>query len=42
VESGSHAELVAMNGLYAGLYRANYASFDDVERGDLAPAEVSR
>ena len=32
VESGSHAELVAMNGLYAGLYRANYASFDDVER----------
>jgi ATP-binding cassette subfamily B multidrug efflux pump len=42
VESGNHAELVAMNGLYAGLYRANYASFDDVERGDLAPAEVSR
>ena len=32
VESGTHAELVAMNGLYAGLYRANYASFDDVEK----------
>ena len=32
VESGTHTELVAMNGLYAGLYRANYASFDDVER----------
>ena len=31
VESGTHTELVAMNGLYAGLYRANYASFDDVE-----------
>jgi len=32
VESGTHTELVALNGLYAGLYRANYASFDDVER----------
>ena len=32
VESGTHAELVTMNGLYAGLYRANYASFDDVEK----------
>ncbi len=31
VESGTHAELIAMGGLYAGLYRANYASFDDVE-----------
>lgn len=30
VESGTHAYLVAMGGLYAGLYRANYASFDDV------------
>lgn len=34
VESGTHAELIAMGGLYAGLYRANYASFDDV----VAPA----
>ena len=32
VESGPHTELVAMNGLYASLYRANYASFDDVEK----------
>ena len=31
VESGTHAELIGMGGLYAGLYRANYASFDDVE-----------
>ena len=30
VESGTHAELLASAGLYAGLYRANYASFDDV------------
>jgi ATP-binding cassette subfamily B multidrug efflux pump len=29
VESGTHAELLALGGLYAGLYRANYASFDD-------------
>jgi ATP-binding cassette subfamily B multidrug efflux pump len=34
VESGTHAALIASGGLYAGLYRANYASFDDV----LAPA----
>jgi ATP-binding cassette subfamily B multidrug efflux pump len=31
VESGTHAELIAGGGLYAGLYRANYASFDDVQ-----------
>ncbi len=31
VESGTHAELISNGGLYAGLYRANYASFDDVE-----------
>ena len=34
VESGSHAELVGQDGLYAGLYRANYASFDDVGAQD--------
>jgi ATP-binding cassette, subfamily B, multidrug efflux pump len=30
VESGTHGALVAQGGLYARLYRANYASFDDV------------
>ncbi len=34
VESGSHADLIAQGGLYAGLYRANYASFDDVGSAD--------
>ena len=30
VQSGTHDELVATGGLYARLYRANHASFDDV------------
>ena len=30
IESGTHDALVAEGGLYARLYRANYASFDDV------------
>jgi ATP-binding cassette subfamily B protein len=30
IETGSHAELMQENGLYARLYRLNYASFDDV------------
>jgi ATP-binding cassette subfamily B protein len=30
VETGTHAELVAMGGLYARLYALNYASFDDI------------
>ena len=34
VESGSHADLIGQGGLYAGLYRANYASFDDVGAQD--------
>jgi ATP-binding cassette, subfamily B, multidrug efflux pump len=34
VESGNHAELLTKGGLYAGLYRANYASFDDVGSAD--------
>ncbi len=34
IESGTHVELLALNGLYAGLYRANYASFDDVGASD--------
>ncbi len=34
VESGTHAELLELGGLYAGLYRANYSSFDDMARAD--------
>jgi ATP-binding cassette subfamily B protein len=34
VEEGVHDELIALDGLYAGLYRMNYASFDDL------PSEV--
>ena len=30
VEEGDHDQLIALNGLYAGLYRMNYASFDDL------------
>ena len=30
LETGTHAELVALGGLYARLYALNYASFDDV------------
>jgi ATP-binding cassette subfamily B multidrug efflux pump len=30
IESGNHAQLLASGGLYARLYRANYASFDDM------------
>jgi len=33
VESGTHRELLTQAGLYARLYRANYASFDDIEGG---------
>lgn len=36
IETGSHAELMRENGLYARLYRLNYASFDDVEVEDVA------
>ena len=34
VEQGTHAALLAQGGLYAGLYRANYASFDDMPKAD--------
>ena len=34
VEEGVHDELIALDGLYAGLYKMNYASFDDL------PSEV--
>ena len=30
VEQGTHGELLALGGLYARLYRLNYASFDDL------------
>ena len=42
VEQGTHDELLALGGLYARLYRLNYASFDDLaageEEGGAAPA----
>ena len=34
IEEGIHDELIALDGLYAGLSRMNYASFDDL------PSEV--
>ena len=30
IETGTHAELIALKGLYARLYAYNYASFDDI------------
>ena len=30
VEEGDHDQLIALSGLYAGLYRMNYASFDEL------------
>jgi ATP-binding cassette subfamily B protein len=30
IESGSHRQLMQGGGLYARLYRLNYASFDDL------------
>jgi ATP-binding cassette subfamily B protein len=41
VEAGSHPELMRQRGLYARLYRLNYASFDDASDALLAsPAEA--
>ncbi len=34
VEQGTHDDLIALDGLYARLYRLNYASFDDLAAGE--------
>ena len=39
VERGTHAELMALNGLYARLYSMNYSSFDDIP-DDLIEAAI--
>lgn len=38
VEQGKHDALVAAGGLYARLYRMNYASFDDIPEEEIAKA----
>ena len=38
VEQGNHASLMKANGLYARLYRLNYASFDDIPANEIAQA----
>jgi ATP-binding cassette subfamily B multidrug efflux pump len=40
IETGSHAELIRRRGLYARLYRLNYASFDDVPQ-ELLPSAAA-
>jgi ATP-binding cassette, subfamily B, multidrug efflux pump len=41
IESGSHVELMRAGGLYAGLYRLNYASFDDLPSSPGVAQETS-
>ena len=38
VEQGNHDSLMAADGLYARLYRLNYASFDDIPDHEIAKA----
>jgi ATP-binding cassette, subfamily B, multidrug efflux pump len=38
VEQGDHASLMGADGLYARLYRLNYASFDDIPDEEIAKA----
>jgi ATP-binding cassette subfamily B multidrug efflux pump len=43
IESGSHRELMRQRGLYARLYRLNYASFDDASEALLpSPSSVHK
>ena len=39
VEQGNHASLMEADGLYARLYRLNYASFDDIPDDEIAKAK---
>jgi ATP-binding cassette subfamily B protein len=39
VEQGNHVSLMAADGLYARLYRLNYASFDDIPEAEIARAK---
>lgn len=39
VEQGNHASLMEDDGLYARLYRLNYASFDDIPDEEIAKAK---
>ncbi len=40
IEQGNHRELIDLGGLYARLYRMNYASFDDMTADDLKAPEA--
>ncbi|MBA1143892.1 MULTISPECIES: ABC transporter ATP-binding protein [Mesorhizobium] len=42
VETGNHAELIAMGGFYSSLYNLNYASFDDIPKEKLDAAASAR